>query len=597
MILQSLDGLYRRLEHDASYLIPPFGYSMQKIGFKVVLRPDGTLVEVQDARVPSGKELRPRLMIVPGETKSPGSGLNPGFLWDNSAYMLGWEPEDEDPQRTEQAFEAFRKRHLDAEGAISSPAFSVVSRFLRGWDPERVRNHPVLSELSGRFGVFQLLGQSAYVHEDLAIRWWWDRAVSEDLSGSARGQCLVSGTDGPIAETHPKIKLRGPGAQSSGASLVSFNESSYESYGRKQSMNAPVSAMAAFRYTSALNALLDGPKRSKHGITLGDTTVAFWTDRPSVTEDVFARFALGEINDSDEEAAPEAQDESLRQKLDAFLNALRRGQEAYPALGDDPDATSFYLLGLSPNAARVVVRFFHRSTLGGLLMNLRQHFEDIRIEPQLARGKRRADPEFPALWLLLSQSAREMKDIPPMLPGALLRSVVLGHRYPDVFYAAVLRRIRADQRIDYARACILKGWLKRNRKEMVSMALDTKRSDAPYRLGRLFAALEKTQQDALGDVGASIRERYYGAASGTPSVVFPRLMRLHQHHTAKLDGGRRVNREKLVREIFEALDGFPSHLGLADQGLFAVGYYHQMSYFYRPRTDSAASAADDKEEV
>ena len=595
MILQSLDALYRRLEHDASYLVPPFGYSVQKIGFRVVLRPDGTFVDVQDARVPSGKELRPRLMIVPGETKSSGSGLNPGFLWDNSAYMLGWEPEDEDPERTGRAFEAFRQKHLTAEAAVSSPAFSAVCRFLHGWDPERAREHSVLSQLTSGFGVFQLLGQTAYVHEDPAIRSWWDRAVAKDPSGSARGQCLVSGTDGPIAETHPKIKLRG--AQSSGASLVSFNESSYESYGRKQSMNAPVSTIAAFRYTSALNALLDGPKRSKHGITLGETTVVFWTDRPSAAEDVFARFALGEIDDRDEAAAREAQDESLRQKLDAFLSALRRGREAYAGLGDDPDATSFYLLGLSPNAARVVVRFFHRSTLGDLLTNLRRHFEDIRIEPQPSRGKRRADPEFPALWLLLSQSARETKDIPPMLPGALLRSVVLGERYPDAFYAAVLRRIRADQRIDYPRACICKGWLKRNRKEMVSMALDTERRDAPYRLGRLFAALEKTQQDALGDVGASIRERYYGAASGTPSVVFPRLMRLHQHHTAKLDGGRKVNRVKLVREIFEALDGFPSHLGLADQGLFAVGYYHQMSDFYRPRTDSAAPAADDKEEA
>jgi CRISPR-associated protein Csd1 len=597
MILGALDALYRRLEHDASYLIPPPGYSVQKVAFRVVLRLDGSLVGIQDARTPSGKTLRPRFLIVPGETKSSGTGLNPGFLWDNSGYMLGWEPEDESPERTARAFQSFRQRHLDLETQVGSPAFFAVCRFLRTWRPERARNYPVLSEISSGFGVFQILGETCHVHDDPDVRAWWERHADGEAPRPPRGQCLVTGEEAALAETHPMIKLRG--GQSSGASLVSFNKKSTESYGRSQSLNAPVSTAVAFRYAAALNALVDGPRRSKHSITLGDTTVVFWTDRPSFTEDVFARFALGHVGEADEVGEGSTQDESLRQKLDAFLHALRRGREAYGELGDDPDATSFFLLGLSPNAARVVVRFFHRSTLGELLRNLRRHFQDIRIEAQPAAGKRRADPEFPPLWLLLAQTAREPKDIPPLLPGATLRSVILGEPYPDALYSAVLRRIRADREIDYARACVLKGWLRRNRQEEIGMALDPARRDPAYRLGRLFAAIEKTQLDAAegSKLNTTIRDRFFGAAAATPGVVFPRLLRLHQHHLAKLEVGRKVNREKLVQEIFAGLEGFPSHLGLAEQGSFAVGYYHQTSDFYRSRTESSISETEDKEDA
>jgi CRISPR-associated protein Csd1 len=594
MILAALDELYRRLERDPSYGIPPLGYSVQRVTFRVVLRLDGSLVDIQDARTPIGKALRPRSLIVPGETKPSGSGLNPGFLWDNSGYMLGWEAEDEDRRRTARAFESFRQRHLDLEARVASPPFSAVCRFLREWDPDRAGDHPVLAEISTGFGVFQILGETRYVHDDPVIRAWWD-GHADDGDSPPRGQCLVTGEDAPLAATHPKIKLRG--GQSAGASLVSFNEDSYESYGRSQSLNAPVSTAVAFRYAAALNGLIDGPKRSKHSVTLGDATVAFWTERPSVTEDVFARFALRDPEESDEVEVAAAEDESVRQKLDAFLHALRSGQEAYGEFGDDLEATSFFLLGLSPNAARVIVRFFHRGTLGELLTNLRRHFEDIRIEAQPARGRRRADPEFPPLWLLLAQTAREPRDIPPLLPGAILRSVILGEPYPDALYSAVLRRIRADRRVDYPRACVLKGWLKRNQREAISMALDPARRDTAYRLGRLFAALEKTQVDATEGISTTIRDRFFGTAAATPGVVFPRVLRLHQHHLAKLEPGRKVNREKLVQEIFEGLVGFPSHLGLADQGSFAVGYYHQMSDFYRPRTEPTASEADDKEEA
>ena len=582
MILNALYELYDRLKDDPDYEIAPPGYSPQKIAFKVVLRPNGELFEIQDTRVTAGNKLSPRHVQVPGGTKSSGSGINPCFLWDNTSYMLGYKPDDDKPDRTRRSFEAFRKRHLELEEEIGCAEFSAVCQFLRNWTPEHSADHEILQEMTSGFGAFQILGEPGWVHEVESVRSWWSE--NQDGDGDAPlGQCLITGETASIAMTHPKVKGVS-GAQSSGASLVSFNKKSYESYGHTQSENAPISNDAAFRYTTALNALTDGPRRDKQLVSLGDATVVFWTDRPSHTEDVFASFVSG-----GSAAEEKVQDEGMRQKLELFLRAIREGREAYGTFGDDPQATSFFLLALSPNAARLSVRLFLTGTLGHLLDNIRRHCLDISIAGRPATGKRKGDHEIPPICLLLAQTARESKEIPPVaqtareskeippvLSGPLLRAVVTGARYPGGLYAAVLRRMQLDQTINHPRAAVIKGYLVRNMKQEVSMSLDRERKDPAYRLGRLFAALEKTQRDAHeGRLKTTIRDRFYSSASASPGSVFPRLLRTYQHHLAKLEGGLKVNREKLVQEIVEPLEEFPAHLGLAEQGMFAIGYYHQ----------------------
>jgi CRISPR-associated protein Csd1 len=267
------------------------------------------------------------------------------------------------------------------------------------------------------------------------------------------------------------------------------------------------------------------------------------------------------------------------------LDALRQGTEKYPDIEQDAGKTNFYILGLSPNAARVSVRLFLRTTIRELLDNLRKHYHDMTIERQFSAAAKLPDPEFPPTWMLLRQTARDSDGIPPILAGPLMRAILSGSRYPDGLYSAVIRRIHADRNINYLRACIIKGYLNRNHGREISMSLDTERLDPAYRLGRLFAALEKTQGDALGNLNASIRDRFYSAASSTPRSVFPRLLRTYQHHLGRLEGGRKVNREKLVQEIVGPLVNFPAYLNLADQGLFAIGYYHQMQKFYQKKED------------
>jgi CRISPR-associated protein Csd1 len=575
MILQSLYDLYERLSRDPDYEISLPGYSLQKITFKVVIKPDGTLHDIEDARVKTGKRMVGRQVKVPGATKSSGSGCNPCFLWDNTGYILGYKPNDKNLERTRKTFESFREMHLALLPEIQSPSYHAVCQFIKTWNPEKSLEYPILKEVSTGFGVFQIVGEIGYVHDDPVVKEWLSRKYNQE-AGNSVGQCLITGKIGPISRLHPKIKKVGDQPESL---LVSFNDPSYESYGKEQSFNAPVSEEAAFRYTTALNALLAGPKSHKHRFFLADTTVVFWTKEPTLTEDIFAQFAAhGSISIERQEV----QDESLRQEIELFLKALREGKEAYSEIEKDPERTPFFILGLTGQAkGRIGVRFFYRNTISNLLDNLHQHYTDMGIEKEYKEGAKYPDPEFPALWQLLNETcspkmaAEDRRRTTALLSGPILRAVITGSQYPGGLFNSVMRRIHTDNTINYIRACIIKGYLTRNQGKEVSMGLDLNRKEPAYRLGRLFAALEKTQQDALGDVGATIRDRFYSAASATPGVVFPRLLRTYQHHLAKMERGKK-GREILVQEIHGPLTSYPAHLNLTDQGLFAIGYYHQM---------------------
>jgi len=579
MILQSLHKLYQRIADDPAYGIAPPGYSVQKISFKVVLKPSGELFAIEDAQTPVAGKLRPQQLPVPGTGKPPGQGINPCFLWDNTGYMLGYKPDDPKPERSRKTFEAFRARHLGLEQAINCHAFSAVCRFLEQWSPDMAAVHPVLAETTAGFGVFQLLGETAYVHETERIRQWWE-AENAGTSDAPVGQCLVTGTRVPIARLHPKVSGI-PGGQPQ-KSLVGFEPDAFKSYGKQRSYNAPVGEKTAVQYVAALNALLDGPMHSRHRFSLGDMTVAFWTDKPTVTEDIFAQFCSGRSPVVDE---GNGQDEALRQKLECFLKALRQGQEAYGGLADEVQ-TPFFLLGLAPNAARLSVRFFHSGTLAELLGNLRRHFRDISVVPQWGEGAKRPDPEFPPLRRLLDETCptkggRPDRDkIPPVLSGPLLRAVITGARYPDGLFSAVLRRMHADRKVNYIRACIVKGHLVRNCNQEATMSLDKNNENPAYRLGRLFAVLEKIQEEAHQQQthrppDKTIRDTYFGTACATPVAVFPRIERLSTHHRRHLSYGRKVFFDRLIGDIKWGQVVPKNVMSMAEQASFILGYYHQ----------------------
>lgn len=581
MILQSLNALYPRLVRDPAYAIAPPGFSPQKISFRVVINPDGTLFDIQDARTPNdkGKPIT-TLMEVPGSAKPSGSGINPCFLWDNQTYLLGRQPDDKANGFGLERFNVFKKRHIDLESEISDTSYSLVCRFLESWDPSKIIEFPKLDEVGTGFGVFQIRGGKD-VHSSGHIRTWWEANRPTEKEGE-EGQCLITGETGQIARLHPKIKGVA-GAQSAGASIVSFNDTAYESYGKEQGENAPVSREAALHYGKALNSLLSGPQSRKHRLRIGDTTTVFWTEKRTDTEDCFAALFGGGSN-----APEDTEDPAQRARIQRFLQAIRSGGK-FQELGDPPE-TPFYILGLAPNAARLSIRFFHRSTISELLTHLHSHqacFETIR-EFSEQRGNRRPDPEFPALWQILRETARVADEIPPLLAGALTRSILEGVRYPEAILTAIIRRIHADRTINYLRAATLKAVLVRNHQQQIPIMLDLENSEPAYLLGRLFAALEKTQDDALGSLNSGVRDRYYSSASATPGNVFPRIIRTYQHHLAKLSGGAKINREKLIQNIFSSLETFPSQLNLKAQGIFAIGYYHQRKDFFTKKEETGA---------
>lgn len=596
MLLHALNDLYGRLEQDGQTAIAPPGYSTQKVSFIVVLARDGSLFGVKDAKLPGQRGSRPRQIIAPGGAKPTGGVTKASvarkvlLLRNDAPFLLGVETPEEgtEPLTLSQKgeFEAFREFHLSVEAEIQDKHFSIVCRYLEGWTPEKALKHPDWRELLNGQGVFQILGEEGFVHERPRVRAWWDR---KQVSADARwtGQCLITGRVGPLAELH-EPKLKGiPGANTSGAPIVSFNADAFESYGLHSGQNAPVGARAAFRYATALNALLDEPSlKAKHRVQLGSDVVVFWTDRPSRTEDVFAAFCSGW--DAREEKQP-AEDESTRQKLELFLRALREGRPAYAELEDDPERTRFFLLALGGNSGRVAVRYFHEDTVAELLDCLRLHEQHCEIAG--GRTGNGSGSIAPPIWRLLDQtcprrSGKPDRDkIPPLLSASLLQAVLSGGRYPLALYQAVLRRLPVDG-VDHPRASILKAILIRNFGKEVSMSLDRENEQPAYRLGRLFAALEKTQLDALGSgLNRTVRDSYYGSASTAPATVFPRILRTYQHHLSKLEGGRKVNRDRAVQEILGPIRRFPTHLSLVEQGEFALGYYHQMTDFYTPRNE------------
>ena len=586
MILQSLNAYYRRLENAPDIDIAPFGFSRQKISFCVVLNDDGTLHDIIPEDDGNADKPRPKLLVVPGGAKPSGSGINPCFLWDNTGYMLGFKPDDDKPERTLQTFEAFRDRHLELQESIDDPEFHAVCKFLSKWAPESAADHTTLTEMSTGFGVFRIRERTHYVHERDAVRSWWaSQLAGADDNSAVRGQCLLTGDVATLARLHePKIKGVS-GAQAAGASLVSFNDSAYESFGRSPSYNAPVSESAAFQYGTALNHLL----RSESGrrIQIGDATTVFWTESPSPAEELFGFVA--------DPSRVSAEDDVQKDKVRSLLRRIADGASAEDLELGDGD-TPFYVLGLSPNAARLSVRFWYVNTLRDLVNAIRQHFRDLAIV------RSAHDPEFPAVWQLLRETARESKDIPPLLSGAVMRAVLNGTAYPQMLFAAVIRRIRADREIRAVRAGILKAFLNRNSRLNISplakeipVALDPDRPEPAYQLGRLFAELEKTQEDALPEINDTIKDRYFSAASATPGSVFPRIIRMSQHHLSKLgtnSPGSKVHHEKQIQEICGHFDDFPSHLNLHDQGLFALGYYHHRQNIFTKKQRPADTDAN-----
>lgn len=582
MILQALTEQYEALVEQGKLDRP--GWADAKISFALAINDAGELTQVLSLKtvLPRGAKtvLSPQSISLPAPVKRT-VGIEPNFLWDNSSYILGVDAKGK-PQRSLECFSACKALHHRLLDRVNSQAAKALLSFFDHWEPDKAAQHPALKQdwdelITSANLVF--LYQGCYVQDDPLIRRAWQGHYDSAGDGPEM-VCLVTGRKGSAEAVHPSVKGLA-GAQSSGASLVSFNAPAFCSYGREQSYNAPTSKYAAFAYTAALNYMLAD---REHIQRIGDTTVLFWakSGQPAF-QTAFSAWAFGN---------PSLYDAGDLSKMLADLLKGKPVQYEGTLLNPNMD---FYILGLAPNSARLSVRFFLRNSFGGFLQNVQQHNTRLEIvRPSFDKF------ETLPLWKLLdatvNQNSRN-KSPTPKMAGETLRSILTDTRYPASLLNGVILRIRAERNISPGRAAILKAYYTKlaeiNRhdnpdipKEVLTVSLNPDSTNVPYNLGRLFSVLEAIQSSANPGINATIKDKYFNSASATPSRVFPALINLAQKHLRKLDKGPAVSYDKQLADLLGRLDqDFPNRMNLPQQGAFQLGYYHQTQNRYQKKEE------------
>jgi CRISPR-associated protein Csd1 len=582
-ILQALDRYYGRMA--ARGEADDLGFTRENISYSLAINIDGSVRDVLDLRVPSGRRFVPCRMSVPRPKRT--SNIQANFLWDKTAYAFG--VDSGKSKRLADEHESSKQLHRDMLGRSNDVHAKALLSFLNQWIPERFAQPPFTPEMIDASFVFRLEDEYQYIHQATASRDFWLANLAE--SATPQVFCLVTGETGPLETGHPIIKGV-EGAQTAGAYLVSFNASAYTSYGHPQDgSNSPVSKAAAARYGASLNGLLERSSSNRLPRPVGDATVVFWADASGVGENA-ARTAenlwRAWLNPQADEQDPDKldRDEGEAAKLRDKLTEVAAGR---PLKTIDPrleDGVRFHVLGLAPNAARLSVRYWVEDRFEVFARRLADHYGDLSIEPKPWR----ATPPSVARLLVKTTALQEKFDnVPAMLAGEMMRAVLSGSRYPRTLLTAAIIRLRAGDdpgtgwHAAVIRAVLVRDHRLKYREGETPVSLDRDNPNEAYQLGRLFAILETAQRMALGKkINATIRDRYFGAASATPASVFPLLLRGVQNHLGKL------RKEGKGGWIEREIEEITSHLGpelqralrLEAQGRFAIGYYHQRSFKY-----------------
>lgn len=576
MLLQSLVNYYEILASKGK--VDKTGWFKLNVSYGLNIDENGNLVSVISLKHKdeSKKKETAQNMSVPEHSKR-SSGVSPNYLCDTSTYLMGCDEKGK-PQRSVQCFKACAELHKSIFGDMKSQAISAVLSFFEQWNPENTVT--VLSDVGctkdiitdilkkGANLIFMPLGKFATDYNELCML--WDEHSQKD--NKEEELCLVTGNYLPIARTHPAIKGV-YNAQAMGVSLVSFNGDAFESYGKQQGFNSPVSEYAAFAYSTALNYLLSKNEYVTH---FGDTTVVCWTeDDNEGCQDIYARIFGGNDNTIEQN------------ELAGVVKKLASGNKVdWNGIAVNPD-NQFYILGLSPNAARLSVRFFLQNKFGNFMKNVREHEERMNI----------IAPSFEKfihipVWKALSETVNKNsknKSVKPKLARDYLYSILTNTVYPETIFNNIMLRINAEHNINYTKASLIKAHLTKNYKEDIKVTLDKENNDCAYILGRLFSLLEEIQSKANPDINSTIRDKYFTSASSSPATIFPILVDLSQKHLKKIKNnnmGAYISFDKRLTELMIKLDeGFPSRLSLQEKGVFQIGYYHQTQKRFIPKED------------
>ncbi len=570
MILKALCDYYDRRGD-----LPKHGTELKQIAFLIVIDKDGNFIRFEDRRDKEHKNGQD--FIVP---KSVGrtSAVKSNYLWDNGKYVLGLNDSDD-----RKCYEAFRQK---IEGALEEMPNSVELNAVKCFYSKdyaeligQMGNDSLWGEIeknAAKNFSFLLNGDAEIVAEKSKL---FLNDESSEKSADNEGVCLITGEKGELVEVASPTSLPGQ----IGGKLVAFQvNSGYDSYGKSQMFNSPISADAEFKYSMALNTMLASGSRNK--FVVGERTFVFWASannsqvEKEVESAVFSMFGFQEAKDDD----PNERIDAARKVFESIYSG---------SLKTDVN-DRFFILGVTPNSARIAVVYWNECPLKDFAKNIYAHFSDMEIV-----DTRKSKMPYCGLRTMVSAVTRggKVSDAQPNLPEMIIKSIMQNTPYPYPLYRSCISRVRAEQDEDrqsvtIARAAILKAYLNRQRynnnninlKEMV----DKENTNQGYLCGRLFAVLERIQESANGI--QTIRTRYMNAASATPAAVFPTVMNLSVHHEEKLEKGRQIWFDGLKSEIIGKMEsnGFPPHLSLQDQGRCFVGYYQQrQDFFTKKNTD------------
>ncbi len=574
MILQALKEYYDRKAADPDSGIAPLGWEWKEIPYLIILDREGNLVNVEDTQEIVSEKPSAKSFYVSQSVKRSGKKFIPYFLWDNVAYVTGTDCKGNQDNAIKQHAAFMEKLHAYTH----VPSVHVIEQFLSSPDfLSQLEKFPAWQRAKETcaFVAFRFSDSNGTIFDEEEVKKIVDEMVAVPSGETVEAIDLISGQRGALAATHPSIKGVA-GANTTGANIVSFNFPAAKSFGKEQGENSPISTTSAFEYTTALNTLLS--KDSKQKIMVGDATVVFWAAKNDAFEDALAGFFAEPAKDNPDR---------LVQNVEALFKSPQTGAGAFCE-----DDTRFFVLGLAPNSARISIRFWSVGTVAEMAGRFREYFDDLTI----VHAPREKD--HLSLWRLLVSTAvlGKSENIPPNLAGEFMRSILEGLPFPATLLPSVLRRIKAEHEVSYPRAKLIKGCLNRkwrftnpNNERKLTVSLDKENKNIGYRLGRLFAVLEKIQVDANSGLNATIKDRFFGSASSAPITVFGNLLRLAQHHLSKLKKekpGYAINLEKTLQEIVAEIAAFPAHLSLDDQGQFAIGYYHQRQAFFAKKEDA-----------
>lgn len=565
MILKALYDYYNRNGN-----LPKKGMEFKEIGFLLVLNEKGEFIRFEDRRIDNKHAQEFLVKKSVGRTSAPKAN----YLYDNSAYVFGYSDKGDESSNVKY-FNEFKSKVEEIYNAFpdSSEMKAIHAFYQKG--QEAIINalkvdslwSEVVKNLNKKFSAFSFLieGDIRIVAEKQEYL-----SISNENECTNGKRCLISGNKAHIVETTAATMISGSQAT---AKLVSFQvKSGYDSYGKNKGNNAPVSEEVEFAYTTALNYMLRSDSHNK--FLIGNRTFVFWASKDDevgkqAEECIWDMFGFNDSNDDD----PNHGIEQVRKVFKAIYSG------SLQTTMDD----KFYILGLAPNSARIAVTYWAEIPLKEFAKRINRHFDDMEIV-----DNRKEQKPYMGLRSILASITLGGKssDVIPNLPEAVVKSIFQGLPYPQSLFSACIRRIRAEQYITKTRVAIIKAYLNRlnNNEQIIEIMLDKENKNQGYLCGRLFAVLEKIQEEANGQ--HSIRERYMNSASATPAMVFPTILNLSSHHVEKLTEGRNVYFEKLNQEIVDKIsaDGFPAHLDIQDQGRFFVGYYHQRQDFFEKKT-------------